>query len=281
MLNPIKYEKAVACGISFGYRESGSTDNPVLLLIHGNSVSSSSFEPLLNSRARGEFRLLAIDLPGHGLSDRAMDPSTYSLPGYAKFLLEAIDVLGVQPDFYWGWSLGGHILLEALHRLQSARGAILHGTPPFRNFDDLASAFLPNPYGQVMFQPDADESVLSGLAQSMFHPASAAAMERKNYIIDEYRKTDPDARSGLAQTVTQNLLIDEIQTIQNSSVPILLLHGEDDALINGDYLKKLESLWRPGVTTQYLPDVGHSPPLENPELCVDILVNFASTVMQS
>jgi hypothetical protein len=54
------------------------------VLIHGNSSSSRAFSRQLDGPMGKRFRLVAVDLPGHGASDDAKDPGAYSLPGHAR-----------------------------------------------------------------------------------------------------------------------------------------------------------------------------------------------------
>ena len=57
---------------------------PPVVLIHGNSSSSRVFSRQLDGPLGQRFRLIAVDLPGHGASDDAEDPSAYSLPGHGR-----------------------------------------------------------------------------------------------------------------------------------------------------------------------------------------------------
>lgn len=120
--------------------ESGNSTSvhPVLLLIYGNSSSSSKVfhqiltSPLLTSK----YRILAFDLPGHGSSGNASEPeSTYTMPGYAECAVNILTQLRVSKVVVLGWSLGGHVALEMIPLLKSSsvstmKGAMLVGTPP-------------------------------------------------------------------------------------------------------------------------------------------------------
>jgi len=61
------------------------------LFIHGNSSSSNSFIQQLNSDLSKDYTLHAVDIPGHGNSPKSPHLDTYSLPGYAKSILEHIE----------------------------------------------------------------------------------------------------------------------------------------------------------------------------------------------
>src|SRR3546814_19410795 len=64
---------------------------PVVLLIHGNSASSEIFCRQFASPLVQDYRLLALDLPGHGASTDAVDPQgSYTVPGYAQMAVEEI-----------------------------------------------------------------------------------------------------------------------------------------------------------------------------------------------
>ena len=81
-------KKINAGGQQIAYRESSGT-GPAVMLIHGNSASSLTFEAQLTGEFGQKYRVVAMDLPGHGESDRAADPaSTYHMPGYAAVVAD-------------------------------------------------------------------------------------------------------------------------------------------------------------------------------------------------
>ena len=115
------------------------------MLIHGNSSSSRVFSHQLDGPLGERFRLVAVDLPGHGASDDARDPSAYSLPGHARAVRAVVDALQLGGGVFVGWSLGGHVALEMAPELTDARGFMIFGTPPLAFRADMSKAFLPNP----------------------------------------------------------------------------------------------------------------------------------------
>jgi pimeloyl-ACP methyl ester carboxylesterase len=82
-----RYQSAHVGPVRIFYREAGHAEAPVLLLLHGYPSSSRMFEPLL-SELSDEFRLIAPDYPGFGLSD-APEPQHY--PYSFDTLAAAID----------------------------------------------------------------------------------------------------------------------------------------------------------------------------------------------
>ena len=90
-------------------------DGPPLLLLHPNGFCAGVFDPLAR-RLRGEYRVVGVDLRGHGSSD---DPGTVDRLGYvdcAGDALAVLDHLGITEVVALGESLGGAatILLDSL-----------------------------------------------------------------------------------------------------------------------------------------------------------------------
>src|SRR5690348_3319200 len=82
---------------------------PAVVLLHGVSESAAIWAPLFTKL--GHFRLLAVDLPGHGLSD----PMTFArgqVREHARALTDDIfDALGLDAAPVIGHSLGGMFAL--------------------------------------------------------------------------------------------------------------------------------------------------------------------------
>lgn len=127
------------------------TNEPVLLLIHGNSFCSKIWRHILNSSLNKSHRIIAFDLPGHGESSNAANPEQdYTQPGYARATVELLLKLDVKEVIVFGWSLGGHIGIEMIPLAPSAglkiKGLMVVGTPPV-GYGDLDRGFTLGPKG--------------------------------------------------------------------------------------------------------------------------------------
>ena len=72
---------------SMAIAETGGEGLP-LVMLHANSLCKESFRPQIEA-LKHKRRVIAIDLPGHGNSSKAIDPRrTYSIPGYADAVME-------------------------------------------------------------------------------------------------------------------------------------------------------------------------------------------------
>ena len=232
------------------------------MLIHGNSSSSRSFSRQLDGPLGRRFRLVAVDLPGHGESDDAKDPSAYSLPGYARAVRAVVDALGLHEARFVGWSLGGHVALEMAPDLPQARGLVIFGTPPLAVPAALSSAFLPHPAMKFTFQESIDSIDASAYVAAFFKPGFANVPP---FFLEDALRTDGLARSGLGATVGPGLYRDEVAIVGNLKIPLAVLHGDAEQLVNGGYFASvpMPTLWRSAV--QMIPGAGHAPQWETPE----------------
>lgn len=232
------------------------------LLVHGNSSSGLSFRHQLESPLGKKHRLVAIDLPGHGQSQPAIEPqSLYTLPGYASIVIGLAEQLGLNDAVFVGWSLGGHIVLEASAQLPKAAGFMIFGTPPLAFPPAMAEAFLPHPAMAASFKAELTETEMDAYATAFFKPNTPDIPET---FKADLRRTDGQARSGLASSIRPNGYRDEIEVAAHLTVPLAVLHGEQEQLVNATYIRALTmpTLWRNEVQT--IPDAGHAPHWEQP-----------------
>jgi pimeloyl-ACP methyl ester carboxylesterase len=95
------------------YEEFGAY-GPTLLLFHGYLSSTATWRAVLPRLAK-EMRVVAIDLPGAGYSDRPAD-APYTLPWIADLLPEIASSLGTTRLYLGGHSLGGAVALHGAAR---------------------------------------------------------------------------------------------------------------------------------------------------------------------
>ena len=98
-------------GHRLSYRTGG--DGPLLVLIHGITNSSTSWEPVLPLLER-DFTIVAPDLLGHG--DSAKPRGDYSLGAYASLLRDLLLAIGHERATVAGHSLGGGIAMQMAYQ---------------------------------------------------------------------------------------------------------------------------------------------------------------------
>ena len=256
--------------LKIGYYESSGT-GPAIMLIHGNSSSGLAYQHQIESALGEAYRIVAIDLPGHGNSDPFAETSAYTLPGYAAIVAQAATALGMQDAVFVGWSLGGHIVLEAHNQLEMARGFVIFGTPPLAFPPAMEEAFLANPAVNVGFMADVTEEDARAYAASFFAPGVAAP---ETPFVTDILRTDGKARAGLAASIRPEGYQDEVELVADLTLPLAVFHGKAEQLVNEAYIRKLTmpTLWRNEI--QIIPDAGHAPQWEQPEAFNSLLEAF-------
>lgn len=92
--------------------ESIPEQREAVLLVHGWGGSVYSFAETIPAVAAAGYRAIAIDLPGHGLSDKPTDGAKYTTSALADAVLAVADAMGVRRFSIVGHSMGGGIALE-------------------------------------------------------------------------------------------------------------------------------------------------------------------------
>jgi pimeloyl-ACP methyl ester carboxylesterase len=255
------------------WRQSAGT-GPAIVLVHGNSASSKAFARQLDGPLGRKYRIIAYDLPGHGESDNATEPAaTYNMPGYARVLRDVVAHFGVGDAVFVGWSLGGHIVLEAAPDLPEAAGFAIFGTPPLAFPPAMEQAFLPNPAMAFTFTRDLSDEQARAYVAVAFRPGAA---DFPAFMVDDVLRTDGRARESLAASIAPDGFRDEVEVVASLTQPLAVLHGAEEQLINGDYFGtlKMPTLWRGAVQT--IAGAGHIPQWEQADTFDALLDAFAA-----
>ena len=91
-----------------GYAQWGEADRPVVLCVHGLTRNGRDFDRVAE-RLSDRYRVVCPDMIGRGISDRASDPSLYTVPQYVADCVTLIARLDVEELIWLGTSMGGII----------------------------------------------------------------------------------------------------------------------------------------------------------------------------
>lgn len=115
-------------GIRLHYLDHG--EGPPLILIHGLLWSSRMFVRL--RRALPGYRVILLNVRGHGESDRPTDPAAYSWGAFASDVVALLDHLGLERAIVGGLSLGANIAIETGVRAPDRCAGLLVEMPVLR-----------------------------------------------------------------------------------------------------------------------------------------------------
>ncbi|MEO8334352.1 MAG: alpha/beta hydrolase [bacterium] len=99
-------------GLVLRIAESGKATEPPVLLIHGWGASIFMWRDWFKPLASAGRHVVAVDLPGHGLSDKPDDAALYRAETLVEVVRELIELEGLAPVDVVAQSMGGTIALE-------------------------------------------------------------------------------------------------------------------------------------------------------------------------
>jgi len=119
-------------GHGISYIAEGDCEHPALLLVHGILQSGTRWADMGYLDAFADtHRVIAVDLLGHGDSEKPTDPGAYTVDGQLQDLLAVLDAEDAPVCHVWGYS-GGAALALALAATHPERtlSAVVGGIPP-------------------------------------------------------------------------------------------------------------------------------------------------------
>ena len=112
---------------------------PAILAIHGSAGNAHMFIALAERLAPGH-RLVALDLRGHGFSDKP--PSGYDLVDHVEDIVQLVASLGLRRPVLLGHSAGGTVATFAAPRVDAGGLILLEGMIGDRAFTENAVALM-------------------------------------------------------------------------------------------------------------------------------------------
>lgn len=163
-------------GVALSFDEGGS-GQPPLLLVHGWTCDRSYFAPQFE-HFRRRHRVVAVDLRGHGESDKPRQEYTMAL--FAEDLAWLCGQLALVKPVVIGHSMGGVIALEIAARFGELPGAIVAVDAPIVPPQSLRDAVAP--LMAALRTPGYREAQRQFVANALFLPTDDA--QRKARIVE-------------------------------------------------------------------------------------------------
>jgi pimeloyl-ACP methyl ester carboxylesterase len=245
------------------YQEENPGDRSTVFFMHGNSNSSRLWHKQYKDHRFSGYRLIAFDLPAHGKSDAVPDPGNdYSLPFLARIMAEAVSSLdNGKPYILAGLSLGTNIVAEMLAYDLTPAGIILAGPDVVGGTYTLEKAVKPGTEAGVLFEDTAPEEAVGRYAAMA---SLSGDVSDRQLLIDDYYRVKPPFRSELLKTAIDGRFSDEIALLQDSGLPVLVIFGKDEQLLNTNYLDEAPfALWEGCIVK--IPGASHFVNLDQPE----------------
>lgn len=262
----VNTEVVAVDGVRLGLRVEGAANSPSIVFVHGWAHSARAWTPQLVDPALSErFRLVAMDLRGHGSSDVPAE-------GYGDSRAWADDLAAVlefadsgtgggrAQTIVVGWSYGGLVVADYLRVYGTARlsGIVLVGA-----ITELGRGRPGGHSGEVLREalPAAlsDDPRVAVPALVTFNARMAAKPLPGAFaqaLLGSSLSVPPAVRGALFRRD-----VGSADVLAAVDVPTLVVHGTEDAVVDratGEYAA--EKI--PGARTRWFEGVGHLPFVE-------------------
>ena len=267
---------ALRTGLSVRSISAGPADGPPVVLIHGWAIHAHLWRRTLPALVAAGRRVYALDLPGHGLSDRPVTPGSYTLARMTEHLAAYLDAIGVARAVLVAQSMGGKIAIElALRDAARVRALALFGSVGFGVAPRALPLVprLPAPRGALSALLTQRWMVAMGKGFAYGRRARVAQADIDAYwATTQFADCVPALRQALIDFDWSELTPEQCAALR---VPTLVVFGTRDRTVRPLHAERLTSLV-PGARLEWVRDAGHVVPEEVPDESNALLVQFIS-----
>ena len=264
-------------GLKLHVREWGKPDAPAILFIHGWSQHHLCWRAQIESPLADDYRLVALDLRGHGQSEAPLAAENYTSGElWADDIKNVMETLELQNPLLVGWSYAGFIIGDFLRRNGDG---LIAGV----NFVAAATGIGPRWFGSHIGPGFLD------YAQNACSEDQEIALKAiQDFLREAVKKSiDPDAAqlamgwNMLVRPQVRAHLIsreeDFTAELAEMTKPALVTYGASDTVILPSMATVIQRHVRDCEMSEY-PGVGHVPFLEEPVRFNRELSTFAHRV---
>lgn len=256
-------------GINVRFHESGDPSAPPVVLLHGIGRSLEDWalqHPLLDDG----YRVISIDMPGFGLSQRAAAPTTLDV--LADGVWATLDTLGEdRPVHLMGNSLGGAVAMTMLAGVPDRVSTLtLVDSAGFGKEVTVALRLLAVPgLGRQMLRR-VDRTTAPRMERLIFADRALVTPERVAMAIKIAGQPDfaavylETARAlGGLRGVAAAWRADLLARLTGTVKPTMIVWGDRDRILPGKHLAAARAAF-PHAQSHMFADTGHMPQIERP-----------------
>lgn len=268
--------KAATSGHHYSIDISGA--GPPLLLLHGFTGDSTSWHELAAVMSK-KYRVISLDILGHGNSDKPAETASYHMTAIAADIISLLDQLNVRQARLLGYSMGGRLALYlALRSPERLSSLLLESASP--GISDTA---------QRADRRRADESLASRIESQGMRwfvdywerlPLWASQAKLPPAVLEAQRNqrlaNDPLGLANSLRGMGAGAQPSLWQALPNLTMPTLLVAGQLDRKFRR--LNEMMARKIPGAALAVIPAAGHNTHLENPEAFARAVRSFLQGV---
>jgi pimeloyl-ACP methyl ester carboxylesterase len=238
-----------------------------VILIHGYMETSEIWESF-GERLSDEFRVIAIDLPGHGRSESFSDTHTMELmSGVVK---ELLDSAGIRKTVLAGHSLGGYVTLAFLERYpEYLSGYCLFHSHPMSDTEQ-AKEKRKSEIAAVL--EGKKDQIYPGNIEKMY---AGINLEKMAGRVNRSKRIAAGISGDGIIAVLRGMMArpSRVKVMEETSVPCLWILGRHDNYIPFDAIRQRVSMPE-NATTVILDGSGHMGFMEEEDHSVTVVKDF-------
>jgi pimeloyl-ACP methyl ester carboxylesterase len=251
-------------GLNVAVYEAGDPAGPAIVFLHGFLGSHLVWGGQLSGGLADEYRLIAVDLRGHGASDKPLQPEAYTNSAlWAEDVAAVIREHDLDRPVLVGWSYGGYIISDYLRMFGSeAIGGLVFVGAVTKAGTEEAQAFLQDELLEIfggVLSPDLQTSIASTRAFLPLLTAEPLDDETHEVALAGAMMVPPEVRLAMFSRELDN---DDI--LRSVDVPTLVVHGRDDRVVRVSAAEHIAATV-PGAELLVYDGIGHAPFMEDPE----------------
>lgn len=248
-------------GLKVHFTDTGPTDRSTIVLVHGFSASLHTWDAW-KTNLEMDYRVITLDLPGHGLS-RVDEDDEVSIERFADVVRKVTEARGVDQFTLAGNSMGGSTAWNyALKYPETLEGLILVAASGWPNESEdgesrpLIFRLLANPVARVILKDlDMTSMTRSGLEGSYTDQSFVT-----DELVERYVSLSraPGHRSVLLEIMAGDREPATPEKMATIKVPTLVMWGADDNIVPASGAPKFDQAI-PNSTLVIYEGVGHLP----------------------
>ena len=260
-------------GIRVRLVESGENGAPPVVMVPGWGCSAYVFRENLVPLAQAGYHCVVIELKGHGLSDKPVDPREYRLEPMRQHLTEILESLGA-PAFVCGLSMGAALAAQvAASSPQLVRGVVMASPVGFFGVPGLTLVRMATPDAITPLLPRLTER---WLIEGILHVVNGRLRVITDRDVDEYWAPSQFPEFSIAM----RHLLHEFTwdaPFNPPSMPCLLVSGTRDRFVSWEGLDVLCRTMRQ-MTHIKVKDAGHVIYDEAAPIMNDAILSFFGNI---
>jgi len=251
-----------------------------IVLVHGLASNAGFWRYNISELAK-QYRVIAVDLPGYGKSQK--DYYLYNMSFFADQIKRLVDELKIDKFIYVGHSMGGQVGINfALRFPERLEKLVLASPAGFEEFEQGEGDWLRSVMTVAGVKKTTEEGIRRNLSMNFYTWSDKWEWMVEERVRMAKAKEFDDFSYAVVRSV--NGMLDEPtwDKLDKISVPTLVIYGKYDGLIPNPYLNpgttaevfEAGAKSIPNQTLHQIDNCGHMLQIEKPEEFNETVLNF-------